>query len=333
MKVAVVGCSINGAYVAWRLAKAGHKVTVFERKKKVGGKACSGLVSTRIWSFIPQNNRLVQNTISSARINFPRKSIEVVFKPKMLALDREMLDNYITTLAKKTGATINFGHNFVGLENNFKNKTIMITTENNNKLGKTSFDFIVGCDGTLSHVRKLASKSIPNYRTGIYCYNNEDGNQNYVDTWPTASGFSWRIPRGKYAEYGVIEKPEVARKAFEDFIKKMGIKPETKPKSLFSATISQGLCLSNNSKVALCGDAAGLTKPHSGGGILWGFIAADLLIKSNLDVAKYNMALKRKFSLKMSGLSKLTKFVNFAGNNMPFLLPARIKFDNDFAFF
>ncbi len=326
MKVAVIGCSVNGAYTAYTLSKAGHEVTVFDRKTKIGGKACSGLVSQRIWNYIPENEKLLENVVNSVKVNFPSKTTQVIFKPRMLALNRGGLDEYVASVAKEAGTEIKLGHSFIGFDNG---NNITLRTQHNGKEEVENFDFLVGSDGSTSAVRNQVCGLQPKFRLGLYCYAQEDSKQDWADVWATDFGFFWRIPRGDHSEYGVIEKPDVARKGFDNFARDKNIKVE----QIFSAVVPEGLCLSNNSKVALCGDAAGLTKPHSGGGILWGFAAADLLVKSNLDVAKYNSALKRKFGSKLAGLSKLTKFVNFMGNNAAFLMPKRINFDNDWAFF
>ena len=69
MKIGIIGCSINGAYLAWKLSKE-NDVTVFEKNKTIGEKPCSGLVSERIWNFIPKNDDLIENVIDESR--FPR---------------------------------------------------------------------------------------------------------------------------------------------------------------------------------------------------------------------------------------------------------------------
>ena len=48
MKIGIVGCGINGSYLAWKLSKE-HDVMVFEKKKQIGKEVCSGIVSQRIW--------------------------------------------------------------------------------------------------------------------------------------------------------------------------------------------------------------------------------------------------------------------------------------------
>jgi len=57
MKVAIVGASVSGLYLAWKLSEKKNEVFVFERKEKVGGKVCSGLFSERIFEFIPESKK------------------------------------------------------------------------------------------------------------------------------------------------------------------------------------------------------------------------------------------------------------------------------------
>jgi flavin-dependent dehydrogenase len=59
MRIGIVGCGINGAYLSWKLSGLGHEVEVFERNDVVGEKPCSELISERIWNFVPKNESLV----------------------------------------------------------------------------------------------------------------------------------------------------------------------------------------------------------------------------------------------------------------------------------
>jgi len=88
-----------------------------------------------------------------------------------------------------------------------------------------------------------------------------------------------------------MEKPTSARKLFDKFIAQQGLKPD----KLVSAVIPQGFTLPKNNKFTLCGDASGLTKPWSGGGVLWGLKQADILLK--IFQILYNTNKKRKASL------------------------------------
>jgi len=153
------------------------------------------------------------------------------------------------------------------------------------------------------------------------------GGENFVETWPTNNGFIWKIPRGKEGiEYGIIEKPGEAKKLLDNFLEGKNIQLE----SLNSALIPQGLIIPENSKITLCGDAAGLTKPWSGGGVVWSLIAADILLKNFPDFLKYQKEMKKFFLPKIIS-SKMAKIsVYFFGFNFPCILPKEIRIEGDF---
>lgn len=161
---------------------------------------------------------------------------------------------------------------------------------------------------------------------GIIGFALQTDNSSFVETWPSKNGFLWKIPRGGETEYGIMEEPKQAKKIFQEFIKKNNLRLE----AVKSAVIGQGLAIPSNSRITLCGEAAGLTKPWSGGGIIWGLTAADLLLKNFPDFLKYNKEVKR-FFLPQIILSKMAKkIVYFLGFNSPWFLPGEFKIDGDF---
>ena len=82
--------------------------------------------------------------------------------------------------------------------------------------------------------------------------------------------------------------------------------------------------------MALCGDAAGLVKPWSGGGVIWGLTAAGILLKNFPDFIKYQKAVKREFSAKFVFSGLATKLVYFFGFKIPWIMPANFEIDGDF---
>ena len=74
----------------------------------------------------------------------------------------------------------------------------------------------------------------------------------------------------------------------------------------------------------------GLTKPWSGGGVIWSLFAANILLKNFPDFIKYQKEVK-KFFLPKIILSKIAKkLVYFFGFKIPWLLPKNFKIEGDF---
>lgn len=313
MRVGIVGAGIIGTYLGYRLSRISD-VTIFERKNNFGGKPCSGLISERIWNFIPRRDDLVVNTISEARIHFGKKIVRLMFKPKMLVFDRQKLDEYVGKLAKEDGVRILFKRNI---------NDIIIRSDGKYELDNMRFDRIVGCDGANSTVRKKFSADRPKFRLGIYCYTNEKCSDNYVDTWPVRDGFLWKIPRGNGIEWGVIAPLADARKTFEQLVELN----ELTPNKIHSNIIPEGLCFSKDNKVVLCGDAMGLTKPWSGGGVIWGFSAVDLLVNNFPNFKKYEKDISRLFQWRIKLGRMARKMISTAWISR--VLPHKITFDGD----
>ena len=313
MKIAIIGAGICGLYLAWKLAEKREAVTIFEKKDSIGKEACSGLFSERVLDFIPQSQKLVQNRINSALIHFPKKTIKLNFKTSFFVMSHFELDNLVAELARAAGAEIKLNHYETGSD-------------------RVSFDRVIGCDGAYSAVRKSLGLPDPFFRLGILGFIPKADNSNYVETWPVAprqgpgGGFIWKIPRGETTEYGIIAQSKEAPKLFENFLEKNNIKIEKR----VSAAIPQGFSIPKHSSTTLCGDAAGLTKPWSGGGVVWGLLAAEILLKTFPDFLKYQKMMKKYFRPKIIFSKTATGLVYLLGFRAPWLLPKSIKIENDF---
>jgi len=308
LKVAIVGGGAIGLYLAWKLSEIGNQVTVFEKKEKIGKVACSGLFSKRILDFIPESLKLVENKINSVFIHFPKKTVKVHFSKEFFIISHFQLDNLLAELAERAGAKILLGHSIDSIPE--------------------GFDRVIGCDGPNSIIRRELSLKEPSFRLGIQGFVPKQDYSAFVETWPVDKGFIWKIPRGKETEYGIMASPETAKVLFNEFL----IKNKLELNRLSSGLVPQGLLIPTNPSVTLCGDAAGLTKPWSGGGVVWGLIAARLLLKNFPDLLKYRNSLKKFFLPKIALSKAATKMVYFLGFNLPGFLPKEKRIESDFLF-
>jgi len=338
MKVAIIGAGITGLYLAWKLAERGYDITVFEKKEKVGKETCSGLFSERILEFIPQSAGLIQNEINSVLLHFPKKTITVNFSKKIFVLSHFELDKLVANLAQEAGAKIILNHNI---------------SRSDLDIFGNRFQRIIGCDGPNSIVRKNLGLPTPTYRLAIQGFIQKSDYSNFVETWPTKNGFIWKIPRGKEIEYGIIEKPERAKKLFKEFLDPVvkfrqgfssknlisrseskfyyGVdKNKIKLNKLKTGIVPQGLIIPFHSLITLCGDAAGLTKPWSGGGVIWGLTSTEILLKNFPDFIKYKKEVRNFFLPKIIFSKIAIKIVYFLGFKIPWLLPKETKIESDF---
>ncbi len=331
-KVAIIGAGICGLYLAWKLSEKGHKAWIFEKKKKIGQEVCSGLISQRILEFIPhlscatfsnfdaegvkhkkgtgfipESPKLIKNQINFAFLHFPQKTIKLRFSKDFFVISHFELDRLTANLAIKAGAKIILNHDMSSIPE--------------------GFDKVIGCDGAGSFVRRNLGLPDPGFRMGIQGFVEQKTFENYVETWPCEKGgFIWKIPRGNEIEYGIITKPQEAKKLFDSFLEKNKISLKEKK----SRIIPQGFLIPANPLVTLCGDAAGLTKPWSGGGIIWGLTAAEMLLNAFPDFLSYRKLMKRFFLPKIILSKNISKLIYFLGYKMPWLLPSKNKIESDF---
>jgi flavin-dependent dehydrogenase len=322
MRIGIVGCGINGAYLAWRLSK-GNAVEVFEKKSVVGEKPCSELVSERIWNFIPKRSDLVVNEIEGLVIHFPKKDVKMKFDPKMIVIDRKQLANYVVELAKRNGAKISLNSE-VKRVFYMKGKKPQLSVS-----GKViEFDYLIGSDGYNSIVRKSIGIKDPLFILGIYTRIKKKTKNKVIDVYPLKNGISWVIPRKNEIEYGVYERADTAKDEFNTFCRRMKIRP----KEIYAQLIPSRLTKMQKKRIALSGDAIGLTKPWSYGGIIWGLIADDILVKDFPNLTKYENDVRDYFEPKIF-YSKIALFAGrFLGSKLSFMTPGEMWFDGDFVY-
>jgi flavin-dependent dehydrogenase len=312
MKVAVVGGGPIGSYIAWRLGERGIEVTLFE-KRKTPQKPCSGLFSRRILNFFPLPKKFVENEITNVKIIFPKKEVEIEFDPPLLAVNRKEFDKYLFRAASKHAKIV---HGEV--ERVSKDGRVFLQ-------GKSEkFDYIIACDGAFSIVRRSLGIPDPEFFLGMQFFTNEKSRDTTAFTWPTSNGFFWKIPRGKRTEYGIMEKPVGAKEKLFSFCKKLKVRPE----KIEGAVIPVGLRTSPYERIFLCGDAAGLCKPWSGGGVIWGLTAAEILLENFPNLKKATLEVKKKFDSKI----RFSKFIASIVRKRSYFIPRKVKIDTDWLF-
>ena len=277
----VVGVGPAGARFARRAAESGYDVLALEKGEVGEPLACSGHVSTDLWEYVPESahDRLRQNRIYGAdfHVGGPDSRSHRFYKQREISnvIDRVELDRTLADAARDAGADVREHHTVTDLTERSDRVTVTATTPD----GERQFEarLAAGCDGPTSRVRRTVGLPEPSELLhGVLAFRDEPDDGEYVDVHLTAPRFfAWRIPRGAAGvEYGLAAPPgESVPDLFDRLTTAYGADTDRR----CSGAIPIGPPdRTTSDRVFLLGDAAGQTKPFTGGGILYGMRAADV---------------------------------------------------------
>ena len=279
--VVVVGAGPSGSRFARSAAERGRSVLVLESGEIGRPLACSGHVSLDVWEFVPDSARedLLENEIYGARFHLGgadspahRFHKETVVSN---AIDRVGLDRTLADCAREAGAEVRAGHTVTGVEE-FPDR-VEITASGPDGVETFEARLVCGADGPRSKVRRAVGLPEPEELLhGVLGFSAETDDDDFVDVHLTVPRFfAWRIPRrAAGVEYGLAVAPgDDAPGRFEALVDDYGVEIERRcsgaiPIGPPDRTVGE--------RSFLVGDAAGQTKPFTGGGILYGMRAADI---------------------------------------------------------
>ncbi len=283
----VVGVGPAGARFARRAAEAGHDVLALEQGAVGEPLACSGHVSTDLWSFTGPDAReeLFQNEIYGARFHVggphdvaagSHRDTYPFYKHEVISnvIDRVGLDRHLADLAREAGADVREQHTVTDVTERHDGVTVTASGPD----GTETFEakMVAGCDGPRSRVRTALGLPEPGELLhGVLAFSDEPDDTYFVDVHLTAPRFfAWRIPRASAGvEYGLAAPPGVhVSQHFEDLIDGYDIEVAHRCSGLIPIGPPERV---TSRRGLLIGDAAAQTKPFTGGGILYGMTAAD----------------------------------------------------------
>ncbi|WP_090619935.1 geranylgeranyl reductase family protein [Natrinema salaciae] len=276
----VVGVGPPGARFARRAAEDGYDVLALEKGSIGEPLACSGHVSTDVWTFTGEGAReeLFQNEIYGARFHVggPHSDAYPFYKRDVASnvVDRVGLDRHLADLAREAGADVREGHTVTAVTEH-RDRVAVVA---NGPDGTVEFEakMLAGCDGPRSRVRdELGLPQPEELLHGVLAFSEEEDHQDFVDVHLTPpTFFAWRIPRGEAGvEYGLAAPPGVqVTKHFEELID--GYEIDVSHRCSGAIPIGPPDRVTTR-RAFLVGDAAAQTKPFTGGGILYSMTSAD----------------------------------------------------------
>lgn len=303
----IIGGGAVGLFLAKSLKEKWGRnasVLVLERKKEVGGKLCSGLVSEKFFDLLSEDKKeqnlikdiLIEREFNSARIYVENKFFN--FEGRAFAIKRKKLEKILLEESINLGVDVQFSSDVIKIEEKTKFVNIWVKSGKHYQ-GK----ILAGCDGAISFT--ASQINLPRQKKVLLGVTTELPFSVFKDTLDVnfvslffsknfPGFFAWQIPKKDIIEVGVALEPKYKPKQklekwlkdnFDVIINENSFKAALIPFYPLKKTISK--------RVFLCGDSAGMIKPYTGGGLIYGFEAAKIAAQT-IDFRNPNLEIYEK---------------------------------------
>ena len=283
--VAVIGGGPGGLHAAILLARAGFGVTLLEEHDEVGKPVhCTGVLADDAFGEFDLTRASVLNTLSTARFLSPA-GLEISYTtPEIEAhvVDRRMLDQTIAQRAIQAGVDMRVGRRVRHLEPTPRG--MRVDAEGGEPVHARAV--VLACGASYGLQRRFglglppvslnsAQLELPASRGGDV--------EVYFGGDVAPGGFAWTVPvtrpAGPFVRVGLMCEGD-ASMFFRQFVSRVGTSWGIPPESI-SEPRRRFLPLSPlprtfSARLLAVGDAAGLVKPTTGGGIYYSLVSAAL---------------------------------------------------------
>jgi geranylgeranyl reductase family protein len=281
--VVVVGGGPAGTYAAGRLAQEGRDVLVIEEHPWPGDPVhCTGVLAREAFDEFDLTRDIILNELTTARFVSPRGH-ELLHRTRTVeavVIDRRGLDVYLAREAQRRGARLLLGHRVVDITVQADGVTLrhasgavrarlcLLATGGRYGLHRRVG---LGLPGVFLHT---AQRELPAARVGeVELHFGRD---------VAPGGFAWAVPvwraGGTFVRVGVMaerDAPAYFGRVLQRLSGRWGVEVTAAPprqRILPLASLSR----TYRDRLIAVGDAAGLVKPTTGGGIYYGLLSAAL---------------------------------------------------------
>jgi len=285
LDVAIIGGGPGGLSAARRLAADGRSVTVFEEHEQIGTPVhCTGVLAEDVIASMDLPSDAVLNPLSTVRFVAPAgHSFDyTTATTEAVVIDREIFDTALARRAEKAGAIIVRGHRVTAVEPAADG--VDLTLGNGETLRARAV--ILACGANYAFQKRLglgmpstflqsAQLELPADRIGDV--------EIHFGSEIAPKGFAWAVPvrraSGTFARIGVMAEGD-AGVYFSKILERVrerwsvavpdAIAPRRRMLPLSSVKRTYA------DRVLAVGDAAGLVKPTTGGGIYYSVVSGEI---------------------------------------------------------
>ncbi|MEP6782105.1 MAG: NAD(P)/FAD-dependent oxidoreductase [Acidobacteriota bacterium] len=285
LDVAIIGGGPGGLSAARRLSADGKSVTVFEEHDRIGTPVhCTGVLAEAVVASLDLPADAVLNPLSTVRFVAPAgHSFDyTTASTEAVVIDREAFDKALARRAQDAGTTIVHGRRVTNIEPD--DDGVDITLADGDSLRARAV--VLACGANYTFQRRLglgmpatflqsAQLELPADRLGDV--------EIHFGSAVAPKGFAWAVPvrraSGTFARIGVMADSDAGlffAKILERVRERWAVTmPDTlapRRRMLPLASVKRSYA----DRVLAVGDAAGLVKPTTGGGIYYSVVSGEI---------------------------------------------------------
>lgn len=287
--VAIVGGGPGGLYAAYRLAQTGLDVAVFEEHPLPGDPVhCTGVLAAEAFEEFGIPDAALLNALTRVQLFGPSgRSIEYSTPSiEAIVIDRSAFDRTLWTMAENAGARIHTGNRISDIHITSSHGQLLRGDE----VPVLARAVVLACGANYTFQRRLGL-GMPRLHLQSVQIEVPAANPGDVELYFGAEiapkGFAWAVPvrRGDrtFARIGLMCERD-AREHFDRFLERIGSRWQTGSEGCLDGGLqARGKMLplapigrTYGTRVLAVGDAAGLVKATTGGGIYYSLVSASV---------------------------------------------------------
>jgi geranylgeranyl reductase family protein len=281
----VIGAGPAGLYAGLRLAQNGLRVALLEEHHVVGRPVhCTGILAREAFDEFDIARDVILNELTAARFISP-SGRDVVYRPRAIeavAIDRAAFDTDLAERAARAGVAFFHGARVTGVTRDVHGVTVTAVGHP----AVSARACVLACGGRYALHRQLglsvpsiylhtAQKEVPAAHPGDV--------ELHFGSYVAPKGFGWVVPirRGgrSYARIGVMSEdrsPTHFDRMVARVAGRLGVRPTDEDPPRQKILPLNRISRTYGDRLVVVGDAAGLVKPTTGGGIYYSLVSASL---------------------------------------------------------
>jgi digeranylgeranylglycerophospholipid reductase len=299
--IAIVGGGPGGLHAAYRLARAGFNVTVFEEHAAAGDPVhCTGVLADEAFDEFDLPRSAFLNSLSTVQFFGPSGASIEYSTPQVeaIVIDRQAFDAALSDRAERAGATVQVGERISNVR--VTDDGVWLTTSGERRIAAKACVLACGANYALQKRLGLGTPVMHLQSAQIEVPAVEPGHvEVHFGNNIAPKGFAWAVPvnRGQrtFARIGLMCERD-ARDYFDRFLARIGPRWKTGTPTCLGGGLKPRLKMlplgpiarTYAARVLAIGDAAGLVKATTGGGIYYSVLSGSLAAETLTEAFSQN---------------------------------------------